>query len=121
MPKLHHVTIPQSAFAALQNFLAEPDSPSSPMFRLTLATLIAPMIGHIRLFQATNDELSNVLEWLADAENKSDDFSRGARELGRGVRAGPGTRLRYSRLLEALVTLSYCWTFLSTPQTRCCP
>ena len=68
MPRPHQVTIPRSAFTELQHFLSEPDSPSLPMFRLTLGTLLAPMIRHIRLFQTTKDELPNVLEWSIDAK-----------------------------------------------------
>ena len=74
MPKLHQVTIPHSVFAELQNFLAAPDSPFPPKFRLTLTTLLAAMIGRIRLFQSTEGGFPNVLEWQIDAETRASDF-----------------------------------------------
>ena len=73
MPKLHQVTIPHSVFAEIQHWLAQPaiHSPFDP--RLTLATMLAPMIGHIRLFQTTKDEFSNILEWTIDTETRARD------------------------------------------------
>ena len=70
MPKNHQVTIPHSVFTEIQHWLAEPAirSPLDP--RLTLATMLAPMIGHVRLFPSTEDELPEVLEWSIDADTK---------------------------------------------------
>ena len=74
MPKLHQVTIPHSVFAEIQHWLAEPAirSPFGP--RLALATMLAPMIGHIRLFQTTKDKRPNVLEWSIHADTGAVDF-----------------------------------------------
>ncbi len=68
MPKLHQVTIPHRVFAEIQHWLAEPAirSPFDP--RLTLATMLAPMIGHIRLFPTTKDEDPKVLEWSINTD-----------------------------------------------------
>ena len=71
MTKLHQVTVPQGAFADFRNYLAGSESSSHEEFRIALATLLAPMIGHIRLFQATNDEPRNVLEWSIDTDSKA--------------------------------------------------
>ena len=74
MPKLHQVTIPHSTYAELQHFLAAPSSPSPPKFCFMLATLLAPMIGHVRLFQTTKDNLPNVLEWSVDTDTRASVF-----------------------------------------------
>ena len=74
MSKLQQVTIPQSTFADLQHFLAESDSTPEHTFRLALATLLAPMIGHIRLFQTTEDNPCSVLEWSIGTETGAGDF-----------------------------------------------
>ena len=74
MPKLHQVTIPHSTYAELQHFLAAPFSPTPPKFRFMLATLLAPMIGHVRLFQTTKEKLPSVLEWSIDTDARANDF-----------------------------------------------
>ena len=74
MPKLHQVTIPHSTYAELQHFLAAPSSPSPPQFCFMLATLLAPMIGHVRLFQTTKDTPPNVLEWSIDTDTRASVF-----------------------------------------------
>ena len=76
MPKPHQVTIPYSVFAEFQHWLARPAirPPIDP--RLTLATMLASMIGHIRLFQTTRDESPNVLEWNIDSDAKARDLPR---------------------------------------------
>ena len=74
MPRLHQVTIPHSVFAEIQHWLAEPAirSPFDP--RLTLATMLAPLIGHIRIFQTTKDKRPNVLEWSINTDTRAVDF-----------------------------------------------
>ena len=74
MRKLHQVTIPHSTYAEFQHFLAAPSSPSQAKFYLMLATLLAPTIGHVRLFQTTTDRSPNILEWSIDTDSKAKDF-----------------------------------------------
>ena len=75
MPKLHQVTIPHSTYAELQHFLAAPSSPSPPRFCFMLATLLAPMIRRVRLFQTTKNKLPTVLEWSIDTDTRARVFS----------------------------------------------
>ena len=81
MPKLHQVTVPHSVFAEIQRWLAEPAirSPFDP--RLTLAAMLIPMIGHIRLFPSANDELPKVLEWSIDTDARASDMPRKPADL----------------------------------------
>ena len=97
MPKLHQVTIPQSLFAEIQHWLAEPAirSPFDP--RLTLATMLAPMIGHIRLIPPTKDELPKVLEWSIDADTSARDFSLESENLAAAFEQLPDAIVKLRR------------------------
>ena len=81
MPKLFQVTIPHSTYAELQRFLTAPSSPSSPQFCFILATLLAQMIGHVRMFQTTKEDLPNVLEWSIDTDTRASVFLTGPANL----------------------------------------
>ena len=81
MPKLHQVTIPHSTYKELQHFLAEPSSASRHQFCFMLATLLAPMIGHVRLFRTAKDKLPKVLEWSTDSDTRAGVFLSGPANL----------------------------------------
>ena len=74
MSKIHQVTIPRSAYAEFQHFLAEPSKPTQQNFYVMLAMLVVQTIGHVRLFQTKEDELPTVLEWSTNAGTKTENF-----------------------------------------------
>ena len=50
-------------------------------FCFMLATLLAPVIGHVRLFQTAKDKLPNVLEWSTDSDTRASVFLSGPANL----------------------------------------
>ena len=74
MPRLRRTTIPRGAYTELRNLLVAPDRPFPPTFMLALATLIAPMIGRVRLLQNADGERPNILERAIDGEDGAGDF-----------------------------------------------
>ncbi len=75
------MTIPRSAYAELQQFLAAPSIPTTLKFWFILTPLLAPLIGHVGLFQTVKDDLPNVLEWSLDTDTRANALLRDSEDL----------------------------------------
>ena len=97
MPKLHQVTIPHSAYAELQQFLAAPSIPSPLKFWFMLAPLLVPLIGHVRLFPTMKDDLPDVLEWSLDTNTWAKSLLRESEDLAAEIEKLQDTLEKLSR------------------------
>ena len=110
---------PQSTYTELQHFLAAPSSPSLPKFCFVLATLLAPMIGHVRLLQTKKDKPPMPLNGRAKPIPELV-ISLGNPRTWPQNSNGSGNGLKKRQGLEFSTTLTYSLACPSTPLTSIC-
>ena len=92
MPKLHPAPaadVADDVFAELQSYLAGPERPAPPGFRLKLAALLASTIGRVRLFETTEGRRTKLLEFAVGGGVEAADTGIAAARLATAAeRAG---------------------------------